>query len=127
MNLKFEITKHVIQSLGLKLDEKTFKKAYRAWWVNPRAKATGGLKLTEAGYNYLKTAGIQEYRIMFEKPDEVLCNKHVIWLDHNMESPWYIDGEDICVFTESMAIQLALFSGNLIKFSTAKAQNPSLT
>jgi hypothetical protein len=126
-NLKIEITNYLIKTFGLSSDEKTFKKVSRVWWQNPRIKAKGGLKLTEPGYNAFKRAEIKEYRILFEKPDEVLCNKHVIWLDHLMDSPWYVDGEEICVFSEHLAIQLTLFSGNLIKFSTAKVKNASLT
>ena len=126
-NLKIEITKYLITAFSLSLDEKTFKKVSRVWWQNPRIKKTGGLKLTEPGYNAFKRANIKEYRILFEKPDEVLCNKHIIWLDNLMDGPWYIDGEEICVFNEKLAIQLALFSGNLIKFTTAKVKNTSLT
>lgn len=127
VNLKIEITKFVMQELGLALNEPTFKKAYRAWWQNPRLKEKGGLKLTEAGYNSFKKANIKEYKISAEKSDEVFCNKHVIWLDNMMDGPWYIDNENIYVFDEKMAIQLTLFQGNLIRFSTAKARNATYT
>lgn len=126
-NLKDTITLFVMKELEISLEHEKFQKCYRVWWQNPRNKEKGGLKLTEAGYNSFKKADIKEYRIILEKSKEVFCNKHVIWLDSFIECPWYIDGDYVCIFGEKMAVELALFQGNLIRYANAKVRNAAYT
>lgn len=120
MTLKHEITKLVLETAGLPADEDRIQKTIPTWWVNPRKKEKGGLRLTEQGFNALKTAGIQSYKIRFEAP--ITCtNQEIIRLDQLMDSPYYITNREVHVFKEKMAIQLVLFSGNILKFINALA------
>lgn len=122
MNQKFEITKKVLESLGLTADEKRVKQTIPVWWVNPRKKEKGGLRLTEQGFNCLQQADIKAHQIKFEKPI-VYTNQLVIRLDNFIDCPWYVTHREIFVFSEKMAVQLVLFSGNISKFSSAKAES----
>ena len=51
---------------------------------------------------------------------KVFTNKLVIWIDQNLESPFYLTSKQIYVFGEKIAVQLVLFSGNIAKFQRAK-------
>jgi hypothetical protein len=118
MNQKFEVTKFVLETQGLPFDEKRIQKTIPTWWQNPRKKDAGGLRLTEQGFDALQKADIKSYEIKFEEP-LVLTNKLTIWLDQNLDCPYYITSKKIWVFGERTAVQLVLFSGNIAKYHRA--------
>jgi len=122
MNLKNDLTKYVAEQLGLSTEEKFLKKLTPVWWQNPRNKSKGGLRLTEKGFECLQQADIKVHRVRFEEPIHY-TNQLIIWLDNFIDCPWYVTHKEIYVFEEKMAVQLVLFSGNIVKFSTAKAKN----
>lgn len=119
MNPKFEITKKVLESQGIAADEKRIKETILTWWVNPRTKSKGGLRLTEQGFSCFKQADIKYYEIKF---DETIFfnNELIIWIDQNLDCPFYITNKKIWVFGERTAVQLVLFSGNIQKFQRAQ-------
>lgn len=119
MNQKYEITKLVLESQGLVVDEKRIKKTIPVWWVNPRKKDKGGLRLTQQGFECLTKADIKSYEIRVDDP-VFFTNQLVIWIDQNIDCPFYIEGKRIWVFSEKMAVQLVLFSGNIAKFHRAQ-------
>ena len=123
MNLKIEITKYILNHLGMEVTDKNLKKCIVIFWKNIRNKSSGGLQLTPAGFQALKNAGIKDYRVQLEKP-VLYTNQLIIWLDQFIECPWYVDNKDIYVFDEKFAVQLVLFSGNIERFSAAKAKQP---
>jgi len=120
MNIRNDLTKYVAQQLGLDSSEKNIRRLTKIWWINPRNKPTGGLRLTEQGFNCLQQADIKVHKIKFENP-QVFNNQIIIWLDNYIDCPWYINHKEVYVFGEKMAVQLVLFSGNITKFVTAKA------
>lgn len=122
MNQKFNITKAVLNSLGLVADDKRVKQTIPIWWTNPRKKEKGGLRLTDQGFECLQKADIKFYRVQFEQKLEY-TNQLVIWLDRYIDCPFYITNKEIYVFNEKMAIQLVLFSGNVAHFTSIKAKN----
>jgi hypothetical protein len=122
MNQKLEITKYVASQLGLDTDEKSIKKYRRIWWYSTRSKDKGGLQLTEIGFDCLKQAGLQSYKIRFHDPMQY-TNQEVIWLDNFIDCPWFLSNLNIQVFSESMAIQLVLFSGDIKKYVGARAKS----
>lgn len=126
MNQKVEITKYIAEQLSIPFDKKKFKILLHNWWQNPMIKPQGGLKLTSDGYKNIKLAGLKEYKIRFEEPMH-FQNKHIIWLDNFIDCPWYITNREMIVFGEKMAVQLVLFSGNVVRFTTAKSKNKYLT
>ena len=118
---KIEITKYVLNQLELATDDRSVAKISAIWWKNSRDKTAGGLGLTNRGYTCLVDAGIKDYKIKFEQP-VYLTNRLTIWLDHFIDCPFYLTPTEIYVFSESMAIQLVLFSGDILQFSKAKAE-----
>jgi hypothetical protein len=121
MNQKIEITKYVAEKSGLSTDEKSIRKLVTAWWQNPRKKEKGGLRLTDEGFARLTTQ-FTAHKVRFEDPVEY-TNRLIIQLDNFIDCPWYITNKAVFVFNDKMAVQLVLFSGNIAKFSTAKAKS----
>jgi hypothetical protein len=116
-----EITKKVLEITNPAATSLDFQSALTRWWANRRKKVQGGLRLTEDGFAALQSAQIESYKVKFEEP-LLLTNQLIIWLDHYIECPFYLNCKEIYVFNESMAIQLMLFSGDIQKFSAAKAK-----
>lgn len=119
MNQKYDITKAVLEAQGLVADEKRIKQTIPIWWVSTRTKAKGGLRLSEQGFLCLKQADIKCYEIRFDEPI-FFTNKLAIWVDQNIDCPFYLNNKRIWVFGEKMAVQLVLFSGNIAKFQRAQ-------
>ena len=117
MNQKIELTKQLLEQVGL---EKEFNSYLNLWWKDPRAKLVGGLQLTKEGFTALTAADIKSYRIKFDEAPP-LTNQMVIWLNRFMDCPFYLTNKEIHVFSERMAVQLMLFSGNIEKYARSKA------
>jgi hypothetical protein len=120
MNPKVELTRKVLEILRPGASEKELRIASVLWWFNSRKKEQGGLRLTEKGCEALVNAGIKSYAISFENPID-MNNQFIIRLDQLMDCPFYITANAVHVFGEKMAVQLVLFSGDLKKFISAKA------
>jgi hypothetical protein len=121
MNQKIDITKYIAEQSGLPTDEKSIRKLTAQWWQNPRKKEKGGLRLTDEGFARL-TAHFTAHKVRFEDPVEY-TNRLIIQLDNFIDCPWYITNKAVFVFNDKMAVQLVLFSGNIARFSTAKAKS----
>jgi len=119
MNLKSKLTKYIAETLGLKTDEKSLRKLQSILFLSTRNKSKGGLRLSDQGFDTLQKADLKFYKIKLDEP-VVYNNQLIIWLDHFIDCPWYITNKDIYVFGEKMAVQLVLFSGNIVKFTIAK-------
>lgn len=126
LDIKMDVTKYAMQQLNLEVNEKTVKKTVPVWWKNFRKKTSGGLRLTQQGYACLKNADLKDYRVAFETPIE-FTGQLVIRLDRYIDCPFYLTNEEIFVFSEKMAVQLVLFSGDLLRFSSAKAESLKAT
>jgi len=121
MNIKTNLTRYVLEQLGYSIDEKSVKKYQREWFFSLRNKEKGGLRLTNEGFLALTQADIKCHRISLEK-DLEYTNQQIIWLDNFIDCPWHLTNKEIFVFTERMAIQLILFSGDIKKFLFSKAE-----
>jgi hypothetical protein len=122
VNQKIDITKYIAEQAGLGTDEKSIRKLNAVFWQNPRKKVKGGLKLTEKGFEMLGRY-IDYHRVRFETPPEITTSQLVLRLDNLITCPWYLTRKEVYVFDDKMAVQLVLFSGNIIKFVNAKAEN----
>ena len=122
MNIKLESTIRVLQILGIDTTEKTIRKTIPKWWFSTRKKEKGGLRLTKEGFNSFRQAGIKDYQIKFTD-QFFLTNQLVIWIDNFIDCPFYLDDNAIYVYSDKMAVQLVLFSGNLYNYSWAKFKN----
>jgi len=126
MNLKLKITKIVAEQLNFPVDDKSIDKLRRTIWLNPRLKNKGGLGLTDQGYESLLKADIKCHRVVFEDP-MFLSNALLLWIDNNIDCPFYLTPKEIYLFGERMAIQLILFSGNLEKIQRAHKRSAEMT
>jgi len=122
MDQRIEITKYVASQLGLAVDDKSIHKLKQIFWCNFRSKSSGGLKLTDKGFESLIQAGLKSYQVKFEEPMQY-TNQLIIHLDKFIDCPWFVTNKEIYVFNDKMAVQLVLFSGNIARFSNAKAKS----
>lgn len=122
MDTKTALTKTLLEQLGMDVNDNEVHKYRKVFWQNPRKKDENGLRLTDAGMLAFERADIKGYPIRFPKDTE-WTSKLVIWLDKFIDCPYYIGVKEIVVFSEKMAIQLVLFSGDLQKFGLAKARS----
>jgi hypothetical protein len=122
MNLKSEITLKLAEILEYEIDEKSLKKYQKTWWVNSRNKTVGGLQLSSLGFQEMKNAQIKYHKLKIEEKLEY-TNQTLIRLDQYIDCPWHIIKNDMYVFSDKMAVQLVLFSGNLKRFIEAKAKS----
>jgi len=119
MNQKLKITHYVAEQLGLGVDNKSIRNLLQVLWQNFRIKEKGGLGLTDKGFECLVKADIKHHKVEFNESIEV-NNALILWIDRNIDCPFYITPEAIYLFGERMAIQLVLFSGNLQKMQRAQ-------
>ena len=122
-NQKIEITKYLAENEGLSIEDPYVRKLISAWWQNPRLKETGGLRLTEKGFEIMSNH-FKSHMVRFEETSKMKFNNQlIVRLDNFISCPWYINNKAVWVFDDKMAIQLVLFSGNIEKFATAKAKS----
>ncbi len=122
--LKYEITQKILQLNGVDPTQDRIRKTIPSWWFSTRNKTHGGLRLTDQGYEAFLKAEIKEYSVKFMESFEY-TNQLIIWLDKFIDCPFYLGKDEIIVFSEKMAVQLVLFSGNIYKYSAAKAKSLS--
>jgi len=126
MNQKLKITKIVAEQLGLAIDDQSIDKLRQVFWSNPRLKKKGGLGLTEKGFESFCNAEITHHRVAFEEPI-FLTNSLLLWIDNNVDCPFYLTHKEIYLFGEKMAIQLILFAGNIQKLQRAQKRYSEIT
>jgi hypothetical protein len=120
MDQRTEITRYVLQQAEKPHDDAYVKKMLPAFWMNPRQKIKGGLRLTDSGWDWLRQADLKYYQIDLPKEVE-WTNQLIIRLDQFIECPFYLTKKSIYVFGERMAVQLVLFSGNIQKYGLSRA------
>jgi hypothetical protein len=124
MNWKETYTKVFLKQLNKSTDPATVKQYMPLWWRNTRSKDTGGLRLTESGYDILMEIGIETYDIPFP-PDMPLTTQVIIFLDQFISCPYYITNKGIIVTDQKKAVELTLFSGDVRKYGLTKAMKRS--
>jgi len=97
------------------------------WWYNLREKNSTGLRLTDQGIEFVESrADIKTYKI--DLPKEIKITPQIlVWLDHFINSPFYLGKNYIKVMSERSAFELYLFSGDIRKMGMAKAMNKRLS
>jgi len=112
-----------LREWGKSTDAANLKLYTRTWWQNNRSKDSGGLRLTDEGYEFL--AGelhVKEYEIPFTEPIE-LSPQTIIFLDRYIDCPYYLTNQSITVFAERKSFELYMFSDDIRKFGIIKALN----
>lgn len=123
-NQKIEITRYVAEQEGLSTEDPHLRKLMSFWWQNPRLKSTGGLRLTDEGFARLSKYFVA-HQVRFEQTRKEIkfTNQMILRLENFITCPWYITNKGVWVFDDKMAVQLVLFSGNIEKFTSAKARS----
>ena len=68
MNWKETYTKVFLKQSGKSVSDLSVKEYLPLWWQNTRSKDTGGLRLTDVGYDFIKnTLDLQERLIIILK------------------------------------------------------------
>ena len=121
MDLKDTYTKVFLQAADQQADSNTLKQFRSTWWWNVRDKDSGGLRLTEPALQFIEQeAKIKTYKVEFPK-DFAITAQILLWLDSNIDGPYYITKKSITVLKEKAAFQLYLFSGDIKKMGYNKA------
>jgi hypothetical protein len=77
--------------------------------------------LTEPALQFItKDAKIKIYKVDFPK-DFAITAQILLWLDNNIDGPYYITKKSITVLREKAAFQLYMFSGDIKKMGYNKA------
>jgi len=121
-NIKVEYTKLFLSELGKTVNDNTVNEHMPLWWKNTRAKNTGGLRLTELGYEVLKQLDIATYDIPYPK-DMPMTAQVIVFLDKFIDCPYFLSSKSITVTHKKKAVELSLFSGDLRKYGLAKAMS----
>lgn len=125
MDKKDTLTAVFLKEAGRTLEE--FKQAKNTWWWNYRHKDSGGLRLTEDGFNFIiENTELRSYKVDFPK-ELKLTPQILIYLDRFIDCPYYIEKTSVTVFEERSALELYLFSGDIKKLGTVKALNKRLS
>ena len=112
-----------LKEWGKSTDAANLKLYIRTWWQNNRSKESGGLRLTDNGYEFLiRDLELKEYEIPFTEPID-LSPQTIIFLDKYIDCPYYLTNQSITVFSERKSFELFMFSDNIRKFGIIKAIN----
>ena len=122
MSNKNTYTKLFLRMLGQSTNENNVKAMMPLWWYNTREKASGGLRLTDEGYETVLKIELATYDIPFPR-DMTLTTQVIIFLDQFIDCPYYLTNRSITVTHEKKAVELTLFSGDLRKYGLTKAMN----
>lgn len=124
MNWKETYTKVFLNELDRSTSEVAVKEVMPVWWQSTRTKRTGGLRLTEQGFDVILEIDIKTYEILYPK-DMLMSTQVIIFLDQFIDCPYYITPKGITVTNEKKAVELSMFSGDLRKYGLVKALSKS--
>ena len=115
MPTRDEITQRLVELLPKEF-QLTPDQATVMWYRNLRK--SGGLRLTDQGFQALKMLEIQFWNIDIDSENRVLLNKKILLeLDRKIQYPYYIDYRQkrITLFSSSEAMMVTLY-GDLKRF-----------
>ena len=101
------------------ISDVTLKQYLSEWWQNTRAKEQGGLRLTNAGFEFVRNdLDLATYDVPFPKDFEMTTNT-IIWLDQNLEIKNKVESIVKNKLTEGTEV-----SSNSMKSLNSKLENP---
>lgn len=116
-------TKIFLQQKERSIDAANVKLHLYKWWQSHRSKESGGLRLSDDGFEFLtKELELQCYEIPFTEPID-LSPQTIIFFDRTMDSPYFLTNQAVTVFSERKSFELMLFSDDIRKYGLVKAMN----
>jgi hypothetical protein len=116
-------TKIFLRQKEKSTDPANIKLHLHKWWQSHRNKDSGGLRLTEEGFNFLTTdLELKCYQIPFTESID-LSPQVIIFFDRNMDCPYFLTNSAITVFSEKKSFELYMFSDDIRKYGLIKAMN----
>jgi len=121
MNTKEIYTKIFLKQADIAVSDLSVKEYMPLWWKNNREKKTGGLRLTDAGFDFLiEKVKLKTYEVPYSANFE-FTTQVIIWLDQFIDCPYYLGTHSMHVTNEKKALELSLFSGDVRKYGIMKA------
>jgi hypothetical protein len=112
-----------MKQADISLDEANIKTNLKKWWKNTRTKDTGGLRLTDDGFEFVtSTLDLASYEVPFPVAFDLKAQV-IIFLDKFIDCPYYLTDKSITVLSERKAFELYLFSGDVQKYGLTKAMS----
>lgn len=124
MNRKEVYTKLFLKELGMSTSDDNVKGSLMLWWQNTRNKDSGGLRLTEEGFDVVKKIELEHWDIPYPK-EMSITPQVIIFLDQFIDCPYFLTNRSIVVTSEKKAVELSLFSGDVRKYGLIKAMTRS--
>lgn len=124
MDIKDQYSRIFLQESGKDFSADSIKKIRPIIWFNTR-KNKGGLRLTDKGLQLVKECEIKTYKVNLP-PDFALTPQIIVWIDHYIDSPFYITKKYIIVLKEKVAFELFLFSGDVRKLGYNRALSKAM-
>ena len=123
---KETFTKIFLTTKDKSTDSANVKLHLYKWWQSHRSKDSGGLRLSDEGFEFLtKELELKCYEIPFTEPIE-LSPQIIIFFDRNMDCPYFLTNSAITVFSEKKSFELYMFSDDIRKYGLVKAMNKRL-
>lgn len=121
MSVKETYTKIFLKQANIAITDATMKEYMPLWWQNTRSKDTGGLRLTNAGFDFLiQNLDLRFYEVPYPK-DKPITTQTIIFLDKFINCPYFLSKSSIFVTDEKKSLELHLFAGDLRKYGLVKA------
>jgi len=116
-------TRIFLQQKEKSTDAANIKHHMYKWWQSHRSKDSGGLRLSEEGFEFLTDElELKSYEVPFTEPID-LSPQTIIFFDRNMDSPYFLTNQSITVFSEKKSFELYMFSDDIRKYGLVKAMN----
>lgn len=113
-------TKIFLQQTNESLSDANIRSKMRVIWMNNRRNG-GGLRLTDAGLQYVKeTLDLNVYEVPFPI-DLDLKPEVLLFLDKFIDCPYHLTNKSITVLAERKAFELHLFAGDVRQYGLIKA------
>lgn len=116
-------TKIFLNSVDITADKTNISLYSKKIWQNNRTKESGGLRLSDWGYEFLVSkVELEEYEVPFTAPIE-LSPQILISFDKLMDCPYYLTSQSVTVFSERKAFELHMFADDIRKYGLVKAMS----
>lgn len=123
MLTKETFTKIFLSQKNKSTDDANVKLYLYEWWQSHRNKNSGGLRLSEKGFEFLtKELELHCYEVPFTEPID-LSPQTIIFFDRTMDCPYFLTNKSITVFSEKKSFELYMFSDDIRKYGLIKAMN----